>query len=346
MNSSLKSLNHLQICSVIYPKYVPSPGFKLITIRIITYLLYLQVKKLQSNDSKNDIPIGISNYTISHRDSEVSNDKLAAESLSHLEDSIWYHLRNMLQNENINNVIDSSQILQSKVTEALIRVNDMYNNYSTNVNDSMSSVGAALANDNENKKRMSLWSSAHGGFEGDEDNRIMNAMAAVVTDQCILLKHKLNMFFSLLKSELKTEGDDASSHSASESSDSADEQVMMMPINPHAEAFKKLDSFSSRSSFNSLNYASLTDKNKRSNQGCAGSDSNNKRSSKLFLNVNNKNAAGLGGSSVQETVQEDSQQRQELHQSSSNSLNNITNNPLHQGSVNMTSGKLSFYLFR
>jgi hypothetical protein len=55
-----------------------------------------------------------------------------------------------------------------------------------------------------------------------DDNRIVNAMAAVVTDQCILLKHKLTMFFSLLRSELRTDTDAHHSHSDhSESSDSA-----------------------------------------------------------------------------------------------------------------------------
>ena len=111
----------------------------------------------------------------------------------------------MLQNENINNIIESSQVLQNKVTEALIRVNDMYNNYN---------LSSDAANNENYKKRVTKI------FDGDDENRLMNAMAAVVTDQCISLKHKLNEFFSLLKAELRTSSADESSESIYSSNES------------------------------------------------------------------------------------------------------------------------------
>jgi len=133
----------------------------------------------------------------------------------------------MLQNENINNIIESSQILQTKVTEALIRVNDMYNSTSA------SQITPAITN---------TFIKNTTPVDKEEESRIMNAMAAVVTDQCISLKHKLNEFFSLLKSELKTseEGHNSESASVSDSGDSRQPD--------------KFESISSKSSFASINY--------------------------------------------------------------------------------------------
>lgn len=138
----------------------------------------------------------------------TSFPKDLSENLSQLEDSIWYHLSNMLQNENINNIIESSQILQSKVYEALIRVNDMYSSYN---------MSSDLSTQEFYKKKVG------SVFEGDDENRIMNAMAAIITDQCISLKHKLNLFFSLLKSELRSPNEDEFSESLSMSNASEDE---------------------------------------------------------------------------------------------------------------------------
>lgn len=118
---------------------------------------------------------------------------------------------NMLQNENIKNIIDSSQILQNKVTEALICVNDMYNNYNLSYD---------TASNESYKKRVTKM------FDGDDENRLMNAMAAVVTDQCISLKHKLNEFFSLLKAELRTSSADESSESVYSSNESEEIEVI------------------------------------------------------------------------------------------------------------------------
>ena len=150
---------------------------------------------INSNLNRN-IPIGESVYTMNHEHLSNSNfDELKKdndENLTHLEDSIWYHLSNMLQNENINNIIESSQILENKITEALIRVNDLYNIYN-------------LPNEFGNPLQSKFNTSCCAKPVLDEDDsRMLSTMAAIVTDQCISVKHKLNIFFALLKNELKT----------------------------------------------------------------------------------------------------------------------------------------------
>ncbi len=229
-----------------------------------------------------NIPIGISNFSI-NRDLAGDPDlpqKSPPENLSQLEDSIWYHLSNMLQNENINNIIESSQILQTKVTEALIRVNDMYNSSSA------TQTSPAMAADRE------------------EESRIMNAMAAVVTDQCISLKHKLNQFFSLLKTELRTTEGEESSEGEAVSNLSQAERV---------------ESESSRSSFASINYPLPDNINGGSKE--AGN----------YLNVNRSSSNELSGRSVCATS------CQNLSNVSSNSM---PNQMACRSSINLSSGRV------
>ena len=84
----------------------------------------------------------------------------------------------MLQNENINSVIESSIKFNDTLNELLIKV---YSLYSENNQDP----------------------GQHSVENSDEEMRKMNAMTAIIADQCISLKYVLDEFFLLLKNELK-----------------------------------------------------------------------------------------------------------------------------------------------
>ena len=122
-----------------------------------------------------------SSFQRSNRTSPIDEEKLISQNLSKLEDSIFYHLNNMLQNENIASVIESSVKFNDSLNELLIKVYNLYSENSINntFNDHISQ-----------------------DFN-EEEIRKMNAMATVVNEQCISLKYFLDEFFLLLKSELK-----------------------------------------------------------------------------------------------------------------------------------------------
>jgi len=98
---------------------------------------------------------------------------------------IWYHLNNILKNDDIDIVIESSQILNAKLNELLVQITE-YNQMI--VNESMK-IKSSNNNNNNNK---------------NNSQYMVNVTSSLISDKCMHLKHKLNDFFSLLKSELKT----------------------------------------------------------------------------------------------------------------------------------------------
>jgi hypothetical protein len=110
-------------------------------------------------------------------DHEATNF-MQSYNFARLEETVWYHLNNMLQNENISQVIESSLKFNDTLNELLIKVYTVYSEFTSSNN----SPSVAIS---------------------EEELRKVNAMQAVVTDQCISLKFALDEFFLLLKNELK-----------------------------------------------------------------------------------------------------------------------------------------------
>jgi hypothetical protein len=202
--------------------------------------------KIPLGVSSSNIYNSINNLSIYNHLNDAEHESTSRECIYNLEESIWYHLTNMLQNENINIVIESSKVLNDKVTEILIRVNDIYNNanlkenttepiLSKILNSTSNATNASQSNENTGNKSVtsktrakenSICSDISSALadrllephhyqqynnqqqqqqQNDEDeNRMLNSIAATVADRCILLKHKLNDFFELLKGELKS----------------------------------------------------------------------------------------------------------------------------------------------
>jgi hypothetical protein len=113
----------------------------------------------------------------------VDEEKNKILNLSKLEDLIYYHLNNMLQNENISSVIESSIKFNDTLNELLIKVYSLYSEISIHNPLYELTIGSQQFNEEEIRK--------------------MNAMTAVVSEQCISLKYFLDDFFLLLKNELK-----------------------------------------------------------------------------------------------------------------------------------------------
>ena len=91
---------------------------------------------------------------------------------------IWFHLNNIIQSDNTDAMIESSQILNSKLNELLMRVND---------------CNHQLLNDSSNKNK-NVTSSQY----------MLNVSMSMKNEKCLAVRHKLDDFFSLLKSQLKT----------------------------------------------------------------------------------------------------------------------------------------------
>ena len=101
----------------------------------------------------------------------INNDNMVP-----LRKYIWFHLNNIIKSDNTDVVIESSQLLSSKLNELLMRINERNSNY--------------LLSD----KNININSSQY----------MLNVNISLVTEKCVALRHKLNEFFSLLKSQLKT----------------------------------------------------------------------------------------------------------------------------------------------
>ena len=132
-----------------------------------------------STSTSNNIHTTVTGGAIPQNESDsILLQKLSKEesNLAKLEDSLWYHLNNMLQNENITSVIESSIKFNDTLNELLISVYGMY------------SENAATTN---------------SSFVDEELRTKSSAMTTVVAEQCISLKYFLDEFFSLLKSELR-----------------------------------------------------------------------------------------------------------------------------------------------
>lgn len=102
--------------------------------------------------------------------------------LNVLKEYIWYHLNNLLQNENADILIESSQILNSKLNELLMRVNEC--------NNILLSESLKATKSNQHGKAGSQY--------------MLNVTSSLISDRCVALKQKLNEFFIVLKNELKT----------------------------------------------------------------------------------------------------------------------------------------------
>jgi hypothetical protein len=159
-----------------------------------------------NNHTKNVIPLeanSTNKYSSYELRTFINNNNSVEEnhieSYAKLEESICQNLNNMLQNESINNVIDSTMVFNEKINELFYKVYQSYNSES-------------MLNGHENTFRFSEDNLSHGmnGMkpyivcsDEDEDNRKQCAMAAVINGQCGNLKCKLDDFFVLLKNELR-----------------------------------------------------------------------------------------------------------------------------------------------
>lgn len=121
-----------------------------------------------------------SNFSSSTSINVITNDNLVIP----IKKYIWFHLNNILQSDNIEVMIESSQILNSKLNELLMRVNDC-NKY--------------LLNESNN-----------GEKNINSSQYMLNVNTSIITEKCVAVRHKLDSFFSLLKSHLKTNEPDES----------------------------------------------------------------------------------------------------------------------------------------
>jgi hypothetical protein len=157
------------------------------TVNNNTPIPFTQSIATDNNINKNNSQINV-NCTIPQHESDsnsfqkfsLEEEIVKCQNLSKIEDSISYHLNNMLQNENITSVIESSVKFNDTLNALLIKV---YNLYS------------------ENSINNSFNDPIYHDF--NEETRKMNAMTAVVNEQCISLKLFLEDFFLLLKNELR-----------------------------------------------------------------------------------------------------------------------------------------------
>ena len=160
-----------------------------------------------NNHNKNVIPLE-ANSTNKYSSYELKTfinsnhvEENNMESYAKLEESICQNLNDMLQNENINNVIDSTIMFNEKMNELFYKV---YHSYHNN-NDIMLNGNAFNFNGDDGLNHSMNGMRPFIVFsDEDEETRTQSAMAAVINDQCLNLKCKLDDLFILLKNELRT----------------------------------------------------------------------------------------------------------------------------------------------